>query len=48
MSSEAREYMDRFVPRDDAKTVIASEARQSMDRFVPRDDGADGSLRSSR
>jgi dTDP-glucose 4,6-dehydratase len=33
-----QEDMDRFVPRDDAISVIASEARQSTDRLVPRDD----------
>jgi pimeloyl-ACP methyl ester carboxylesterase len=40
--SEARQSLDRFVPRDDGihqSPVTASEARQSLDRFVPRDDG---------
>jgi ATP-dependent helicase HrpA len=31
MSSEARQPMDRFVPRDDKTAVIASEARQPSD-----------------
>ncbi|WP_396435729.1 ATP-dependent RNA helicase HrpA, partial [Limnohabitans sp.] len=47
MSGEARQPMDRFVPRDDKATVIASEARQSNDtqaasprRATARDDKA--------
>jgi hypothetical protein len=40
IASEARQFLDRFVPRDDGSNNIASAARQFLDRFVPRDVGS--------